>query len=205
MHLLDLFSGTGSITKQARQIGWQTTSLDRDLPADIQIDIMDWDYKQIPPKSFDFIWASPPCTMYSIARTTGPPRDIEGSNKIVKRTLDIIEYFEPKYFCLENPQTGLLKDQDIMKDIPFKDIDYCKYGMLYRKRTRIWNNIDTWKPKPLCSKVCPCDSLDDTGKRHLAVAQRFPHTKDDSRPRQHQHQLYQVPSLLVDEILQSVG
>ena len=52
----------------------------------------------------------------------------------MQRTLDILENFEPKYWIIENPQTGLLKDQLLMWGIPFKDIDYCRYGLPYRKK-----------------------------------------------------------------------
>ena len=87
------------------------------MEATIKIDIMDWDYTFFQPGDFDVIWASPPCTEYSRCKTRAP-RDIEGANKIVKRTLDIMEYFKPKYWIIENPQTGLLKHQDIMMGIP---------------------------------------------------------------------------------------
>ena len=40
-----------------------------------------------------------------------------------------------------------------MKDFDYKDVDYCKYGFRYRKRTRLWGNIN-WKPRPLCCKDC---------------------------------------------------
>jgi len=50
------------------------------------------------------------------------------------KTLEIIEYLDPKHFVIENPQTGLLKNQYFMYGIPYKDIDYCKYGMPYRKK-----------------------------------------------------------------------
>ena len=53
------------------------------------------------------------------------------------KTLEIIEYLTPDYYVIENPQTGLLKEQPFMCGIPFKDIDYCKYGMPYRKRNEI--------------------------------------------------------------------
>ena len=87
------------------------------MEANSQIDIMDWDYTFFERKSFDVIWASPPCTEYSRAKTRAP-RDIDGANEIVQRTLDILEYFEPKYWIIENPQTGLLKDQLLMWGIP---------------------------------------------------------------------------------------
>ena len=71
MKLLELFSGTKSVSKVALELGLEVISLDRDLEADFRIDIMDWDYKQFEPHYFDIVWASPPCTEYSIAKTTG--------------------------------------------------------------------------------------------------------------------------------------
>ena len=126
--LLDLFSGTGSIRNVGLEMGFEVVSLDRDMEADIKIDIMEWDYSVFPSGYFDVIFASPPCTEYSRCKTRAP-RDIEGANEIVQRTLDLLEYFDPKYWMIENPQTGLLKDQLCMWGIPFKDIDYCKYGL----------------------------------------------------------------------------
>ena len=178
--LLELFSGTGSVGKVATEMGYTVISLDRDMRASIQIDIMDWDYTDFQPHMFDVIWASPPCTEYSRAKTVGV-RDIEGSNKVVKRTLDIIEYFQPKYWIVENPQTGLLKDQDIMVWIPFNDVDYCRYGMPYRKRTRLWNNVDLWKPKPLCFRDCGA--------------------MNEAKARQKQEAQQNVPPELIKEIL----
>ena len=42
-----------------------------DLDADIKCDIMDWDYKVFLPGASDEVWASPPCTEYSRAKTVG--------------------------------------------------------------------------------------------------------------------------------------
>ena len=78
-----------------------------DMEADIKCDIMDWDYHVYEPGSFDVMWASPPCTEYSRAKTCGV-RNIEMANAIVQRTIDIIEYFNPSFYIMENPQTGLL-------------------------------------------------------------------------------------------------
>ena len=201
MKLLELFSGTGSVGKMAKLFRIEVTSLDRDMPADIQTDIMDWDYKAaFEPGTFDIIWASPPCTEYSRAKTIGV-RDIEGSNKVVQRTLDIINYFQPKWWIIENPQSGLLKQQVMMQDLPYKDIDYCKYGMPYRKRTRLWNNIKIWIPRPMCNR--DCDSMDESRKRHGESAQRGA-TRQNKANKHRQSELYVVPSSLITEILAKV-
>jgi site-specific DNA-cytosine methylase len=196
--LLDLFSGTGSIRKVAIEMGWDVVSLDRDMEADIKCDIVDWVYNVFPEGMFDVIWASPPCTEYSRAKTTAP-RNIEGANAIVTRTLEIIAYFKPKYFIIENPQTGLLKDQRFMSGIGFRDVDYCKYGMPYRKRTRLWNNITTWEPRALCKR--DCGSMNDDRTRHIAMAQRGPNGGRQNR--MSQTELYRVPGELIREILES--
>ena len=203
MRLLELFSGTGSVGKVAKELGFEVVSLDRDMKADIQTDIMNWDYTIYPNRYFDVIWASPPCTEYSRALTTRP-RKIEEANEVVQRTLDILEFFEPIYWIIENPQTGLLKDQLCMYGLPYVDVDYCKYGMPYRKRTRLWNNIVRWKPRPLCQ--CDCGSMDWTGHRHIQSAQRGPNKVGNIRNtnKQKQEELYKIPSELVHEIFSSI-
>ena len=79
---------------------------------DICSDILEWDYTKYPTGTgmFHFIWASPPCTEYSHAPTTGV-RKIEEAHEIVKKTIEIINCLNPKYFVIENPQTGLFKNQ----------------------------------------------------------------------------------------------
>ncbi len=150
---MELFSGTGSVGDACRAFGFEVVSLDRDMEADIKTDIMDWDYTTFPPKHFDLIWASPPCTEYSVAKTRGV-RDIVGANRVVARTMEIIRYFDPKYWIMENLQSGRLKDQSVVAELPFDDIDYCKYGFPYRKRTRLWSNLDCWTPRALCRRDC---------------------------------------------------
>ena len=121
--------------------------------AHINTDILNWDYKQFNRNHFQIIWACPPCVEYSIAKTTGV-RQIDYANSIVQKTIEIIRYFNPSVWFIENPQTGLLKHQDFMKDFDYFDLDYCKYGFPYRKKTRIWTNLTSWKPRPLCKKDC---------------------------------------------------
>ena len=203
MKLLELFSGTGSVGKVFKESGWTVVSLDRDMDADIKTDIMDWDYKAMfEPGSFDVLWTSPPCTEYSVAKTVGV-RKITEANQVVQRTLDIIDYFQPKFWFLENPQTGMLKSQPMMQDKPFTDVDYCRYGMPYRKRTRIWNNLTNWTSQPLCKR--DCDSMLDNKKRHKQIAQRGPAANDqDGRQCWRQDELYRIPAPLIQEIVNAL-
>ena len=41
MKILELFAGTGSVGKVAKELGHTVVSLDKDMEADIQADIMD--------------------------------------------------------------------------------------------------------------------------------------------------------------------
>ena len=54
--VLELFSGTQSVGKVAKSLGYEVVSLDLQ-GADINIDIMDWDYKSAyKPGDFDIVW-----------------------------------------------------------------------------------------------------------------------------------------------------
>ena len=92
-----------------------------------------------------------------------------------------------------------------MKDLPYFDTDYCKFGFNYRKRTRLWTNLDTWTPRPLCKK--DCDSMD--GNRHKETAQRAPRNSKNTWPENYtlfkQNELYKVPEPLVEEIMTAVN
>ena len=116
-------------------------------------DVSAWNYGKYAMDFFDIIWASPPCTEFSRLKTTGV-RDLATANKIVKATLEIIDYFKPRIWFIENPATGLLIEQFYMRDIPYYDVDYCKYSDFgYRKRTRIYTNMIGFEPM-ICNKDC---------------------------------------------------
>ena len=191
MKLLELFSGTKYVGKVAEQLGYEVTSLDP-KNADINCDIMIWNYTVYESGYCDVIWASPPCTEYSCAKTVGV-RDIDKANEIVLRTIEIIESLNPKCYVFENPQTGKLKDQWMMYGFPYVDVDYW-YGMPHRKRTRLWNNLLEFKPRPLCKK----DYTSMVGNKHIATAQR------GSRKTSYQYntlsQLHSIPPELIHDI-----
>ena len=101
MIILELFSGARSVSNIFVEKGWECVSLDL-KNADISFDILEWDYQIYPTGHFDFIWSSPPCTEYSIAKTIGI-RNITKANEIVLKTLEIIEYFTPLFGTSKTP------------------------------------------------------------------------------------------------------
>jgi hypothetical protein len=199
MRLLELFAGTGSIGKAFKELGWEVVSLDIDGSADITADILEWDYRSFEQGHFDAVWASPVCTMYSIARTTAKtPRDLLWADSLVRRTLEIIEYFDPKVWGFENPATGLLKHRDVVAGLHYKDISYCAYGYPYRKYTRIWTNSEKWVPRPKCTASSPCPIIKD-GK-HPQSAQRGPCRGKGKGDVCTLSQLYSIPEELCQEL-----
>jgi len=180
MKVLELFSGTGSVGKICKEKNWEVVSLDL-KKADININILDWDYTQYPVGHFDIIWASPPCNTFSILRRSNIGRKLKCHNgeicsaellqkdidniglPILRQTEKIIDYFKPKYYFIENPQTGEMKKYI---NRPFYDVDYCKYSDWgYKKRTRIWTNLEGFKNQ-LCKN--DCDNLIEGQKIHKA-------------------------------------
>ena len=195
MKILELFSGTESFSKVAKARGHKCFTIDnhKKFKPDLWMDILKLDISMIPFKP-DIIWASPPCTEYSHAKRKGV-RKIEEANKIVLKTLEIIKQLNPKMWIIENPQTGLLKNQEFMKGLPFTDCSYCKYGMPYRKQTRFWNNFN------LKLRICKrdCDFMD--GNKHISSAgngRRIWHTKGKFLE---QEDKYPVPKELCLEII----
>lgn len=186
MNVLELFSGTGSVGKCCKELGWNVVSVDLILPADHQVNIMDFDYKQYPKDFFDIVWASPPCTNYSKLQDSWLGRkrkgviytreiqekEMEEDDKLVLKTLEIINYFNPQLWFIENPGSSKMKDRPFMKDLPFYLVDYCMYSDWgYRKRTRIWTNKKEWENK-LCNKKCG-NMVGSLHKTNLGNADRF--------------------------------
>ena len=191
MNVLELFSGTHSIGKCCKALGWNAISVDLELPATHECDVMDFDYKQYPKDYFSIVWGSPPCTFYSNLQNCWIGRKrkdgvvvtkewIEeqknGSDKLIEKTLEIIKYFNPPLWFMENPATGSLKNREVVKDIPYYDVSYCMYSDWgYEKKTRIWTNKKDWK-NLLCDKSGSCGNMIVLGKKHQLNVSKDVHT-----------------------------
>lgn len=164
MNVLELFAGSRSVGKASEKLGFNVFSSDINHfdGIDYVVDILDFDISKVPFQP-DIIWASPPCTTYSVAaishhRPTGKELSdfAKKSDLIVMKTIEIIKELKPKKWYIENPR-GLLRKQPFMIGLPRATVWYCTYGDKRAKPTDIWtNNIrsllnqDGWQPKAEC-------------------------------------------------------
>ena len=148
MKSLELCCGTKSFSKVFNNS--ITIDIEERFNPDICINILEWDYKIYPEGYFYFIWASPPCISFSNMAggkhrdklTLEPKTQIgkDGDN-ILNKVIEIINYFKPKYFCIENPR-GYMRRMPILQEINRTTINYCKYGGKFFKPTDLWNNFN---------------------------------------------------------------
>jgi hypothetical protein len=167
MKVLELFAGSRSVGKVAQKLSFDVYSSDIEQfgGIDYVTDILEFDVTKIPFKP-DVIWASCPCTAFSVAAIgknwTKVGDDYIPKNpraefglKLVQKTLEIIEHFNPTYFFIENPR-GMLRKMPIMADLPRQGVTYCQYGDTRMKPTDIWTNSTKWIPRPMCKNGDPC-------------------------------------------------
>ena len=164
MKVLELFAGSRSVGKACEELGYEVYSSDiNDFQGiDYVTDIRDFDIDKVPFVP-DIIWASPPCTYFSVASIghhwnkdhTPKTKEAELGVKIVNKTIEIIEMFQPDYFFIENPR-GKLRKLSVVDGLYKNTVTYCQYGDTRMKPTDIWTNNLNWKPRPMCKNGMPC-------------------------------------------------
>lgn len=162
--VLELFAGSRSIGKVADELGYEVFSSDI-FPfdkVDYVEDILSFDVSKVPFKP-DVLWASPPCTTYSIAAISKHRPKVgeisefsKVSDQIMHKLFEIIRELQPRFWYIENPR-AMLRKQPFMANIPRTTVWYCQYGDENAKPTDIWSNnlksltnLDGWDPRPEC-------------------------------------------------------
>jgi site-specific DNA-cytosine methylase len=199
MRVLELFSGTGSVSKVCDELGYEVISVDisnKFSQPTFLCSILDFDYKQYEVGHFDIIWASPPCATFSHLQIgwigRGKTREIIENNiqtiglPLLRKVEEIIDYLQPTYYFIENPQTGRMKE---FITRPYYDVDYCKYSNWgYKKRTRIWTNKTDFN-NLLCRK--DCDNMNEDRTKHRSDVSKVIGLKNR----------YRVPANLIRELI----
>ena len=167
----DFWCGTKSATQAFEDAGHEVVSLDimpsfqpticKDI-LDVQItDLMEFG-------EFDFIWASPDCSVFSVANlhsghfqlpnTTPLTEKAEAMVARVAWTRILCERLAPKIgFLIENPR-GLLRKLPVLRGLPRRTVTYCSYGDTRMKPTDLWGPLPGWAERPPCRAENPnCD------------------------------------------------
>lgn len=202
MNVLELFAGSRSIGKQAEKLGMNVFSSDLVEFEGINypVSILDFDVTKVPFQP-DIIWASPPCTSFSVAsighhwtggkgayipKTDGARLGLE----LVKKTLEIIDHFKPTYWFMENPR-GVLRKLPVVEGLKRNTVTYCQYGDERMKPTDIWTNSNLWIPRPMCKNGDPC---------HVAAPRG---SRTGTQGRSNAYERSKIPEELCKEILKS--
>ena len=163
--VLELFAGSRSIGNAAESLGYEVFSSDINNfeGIDYVVDILNFDTNKVPFKP-DIIWASPPCTYFSVASIgkhwnedhTPKSKNALIGVSYVSKTLEIIKTLKPNKWYLENPR-GKLRKLQVVKGLPRTTVWYCTYGDKRAKPTDIWSNnifslfnVNGWRPRPEC-------------------------------------------------------
>jgi len=175
MKTTELFSGSKSFSKVAANLGHATFTVDNEakFSPDLVADVMTLKASDLP--EADFIWASPPCTAFSVAsighhwtggrRAYVPKTDGARLGKaLVEKTIAIIREKNPRHFVIENPR-GLLRKMPFMEGMNRVTITYCAYGDRRMKATDLWHNIPGWTPRPMCRNGSPCHEAAPRGAK----------------------------------------
>ena len=175
MIVYDFYSGTGSSTQAFKDAGHTVIKIELDeyfeanerdiltLTADILIS------KYGRPH---FIWASPPCTSFSVASIgrhwtkDKEPKTTQAieSIKLVEFTLNLIRELNPYAWLMENPR-GMLRKQEIMKVLTHRQITYCAYGDTRMKPTDLWGDVPNWIARSACRNGDSCHEAAPRGSR----------------------------------------
>jgi site-specific DNA-cytosine methylase len=175
MKVLDLWSGTASATKAFEDHGHEviTVEIDPRFKPTICSDIMEVTIKQLREYGpFNFGWASPECTVYSVANLRsghfklGRPATAQAfmQNARVKWTMHLLNELCPQW-VMENPR-GMLRKQPFMENIPRVTVTYCQYGDFRMKPTDLWGKFPpAWFPRPMCRKGDTCHEAAKRGSK----------------------------------------
>lgn len=180
MKVLELFSGTESVSKSFRKKGHKTFTIDNNeifKTTDWHVNIFDVTTDDILKKfgKPDVIWASVPCESFSVAAIGRNWEKVDGlllpkSERanigigLLRKTLELIKELEPTVWFIENPR-GAMRKMPELQEFNRYTVSYCSYGDTRMKPTDLWTNHPNPKFKPPCKNGDPCHVAAPRGSR----------------------------------------
>lgn len=155
MTIISLFDYTGNWSRSYRENGYDVIQIDIQLGQDI----LTWDYKNI--TDVYGILAAVPCTDFALSGSKWfGDKDIDGrtykSNLLVKKTIEIINYFNPEFWVIENPMSRIHRLNPELGEVQYKfnPCDFAQYDpnpidSQYNKETWLWGEFNNPIRKPL--------------------------------------------------------
>jgi hypothetical protein len=209
MKVLELFAGSRSIGKVCQELGHPVLSTDiKDFGGiDYVCDIRIFDKNMV---GFvpDVIWASPPCTGFSVAAIgknwvkgeefTPKTESAKLGIVLLDATLELIRHYlriNPKLiWYIENPRGKMRKSPRLHPTTKVfrHTVTYCQYGDTRMKPTDIWTNNVNWTPRLACKNGMPC---------HVAAPRG---SKTGTQGLKGNHLRSVVPYELCKEVIESV-
>lgn len=128
MKTLELFSGTKSFSKIMKAKGHSTLTIDNDrtLNPDMIIDLLAMQPESFS-KDYELIWASPPCTAFSVASISHhwkggwrkyipKTKEAELGLKLLEKTIEIIAYIKPRKWYMKDDTIPKLEETSIQEE-----------------------------------------------------------------------------------------
>lgn len=180
MLVFDFFSGTGSSTQAFKDAGHTviTFELDDFFEATEHVNVFDLNAVDLIAKygQPDFVWASPPCTAFSVASMGhhwgGGVRAYEPKTEAAKISQDLVAHTRKliadlnptKGWLMENPR-GMLRKLPVVEGLPRTTVTYCTYGDNRMKPTDLWGVVPNWTPRTMCKNGMPCHEAAPRGAK----------------------------------------
>ncbi|MFN4313305.1 MAG: hypothetical protein ACK4E0_03355 [Chitinophagaceae bacterium] len=145
--IISLYDYSGIWSAPYRKAGYRVLQVESKLG----FDVFNWNYQIIPPELVAGILAAPPCTDFAVSGAQyWKQKDKRGqtreSLRLVKRTLEIVEHFQPSFWAMENPVGRLNKLLPELEQFGPWYFEPYWYGDPWSKKTGLWGKFN--KPKP---------------------------------------------------------
>ena len=119
----------------------------------------------------------------------------------MKKTLEVIEYFQPEIWWQETPPNGLLARRDFMQSYPFVDCDHCQFeDRGYQKPTRFFGSAHLAALKPVLCDGRTCPSLEPPEEGHPGKRRGHRNRLGGNRGCAKKETTYYIPPELVEYV-----